>query len=1650
MNGLRLQRLCVLAILLIGISQTAQAVSVCKDGSCDHTSIRAALEDNAHNGEDVFVKPGVYKENDLTVGGTSQGGARALTSTQPNSSDVIIDATESGKPVIACLMGGSKLIGLTLRGGTRGVSLCGAGDVLLSNLLVENNSTAGEGGGLNALWGPVDIIDSTFRNNRASRGGAISFGPEKILRVLGSTFINNTATGGDSGRARGGAILGGLYATLLIVNTDFSGNQALGSKTSYGGAISTAKAATLKNCSFTNNLAQGDWLVPGSIGRGGAIYKSNAGLLDLIGGNLTGNQSGQGGGIALSSGSARLRSSATITKNEAMLGGANDGGGIFCPSINSILSLQGTVTGNIVDDISCRPAEGLPSEPTSDNGANNEGSGTTDDPINTFTGELFNQYGPGLSLGGAMPMVFSRYYSSRLITSNIYGSLGDNWRHNHEWTLSRIGTTVTIVNHSGRLIRFIDNGVTWDLNGNIDIAYQLAENAGIYTLLDPQTSLLHNFNSSGQLTQIYDGKGNIHSLEYDTDGLLIKVSDGLGRMLIFTYGVDGKLDNVSDGTRFISFTRLDNNLASVTDVLGNATHYEYTLNGGITTETRAENNIPYTQTWSDGRVITQTNSDGHTTSIDYSGLETTITDPLGHTRVHTHTSTGEFSNRQDQAGLSFSMGSDATGRRNSLTDRLGATTTIVYNIDSGDVEVVTNADGSSYSYDYTARMVGDVTLHDITGATHADASTESFIYDAKGNPISHTDRAGNVSSATFNANGQPLISTNVAAGITTSTYHPDATLATSTNSAGNTMEFSYDELRRLNLVTFADTHTYSLSRDDADNLLTVTDENGNTVTMTYDANNNLVTYEDSMSNTTTLAYDGNDRLLSIVDPLGGEISQTFNSIAKLADITDANGNSTTFGYDALGRQTSLIDPEGHVWTTNFDVEAIITSRTNPLLNTTTFTSDTMGRITRLISPLGHTTDLSYDAMGRISSVTDALNNSTTFTHDTRGLLASISLPGNVINASYTRNELGNITTVTDPGGNNWNWAYDNMGRQTSRTDPLTNIQTSTYDNRNRPASITFPGAMGSLTISYDPAGNVTSSNYSDGTLFNYVYDANNRLVSANGIALDYDANGRITDSNGIAIVRDAGGRITGMTLAPAKAITYTYDANDRVTQLNDWAGGTTTFSYDAAGRLITITRPNGINTTRTYDNDSRLIWLTEGAISSISLTRDAKGQITSAVRDVPQTASAGGLPDSIYAVDAASQLDGATYDAMGRLTIEGSNSYSWNLASQLTSKTTADGTTTATYDAMGQRLSKTTRGVTRSYTWNYALSLTSVTIEQQGGGDLRYYVHTPGGALLYGIDASTNDRHFYHYDEMGNTIFVTDDGGSVVASYAFTPFGSLIAKSGSLDNPFTWQGQYGIMDEGHGHYYIRERYYDAGAGRFISRDSVKGIDPREINPYQYALGNPLRFVDVTGAQSASEEEVRNALAANKKANADLEIAKKQRIAARSSFDQARKAYFAFGKADPVRSSVNIAAAHLYDFDPDTRISVKERDYSDYDKHYDDYDKKRKVYFDADDFYRAALEHAYSAYHHAYRVTTGFSKLGYLEQAKNSADKAILASQESAREAIILHLRDRFFKAQDRLTNAMKSNYNVKGAMDEARQARKALLDAEKEQAERKE
>ena len=1097
-------------------------------------------------------------------------------------------------------------------------------------------------------------------------------------------------------------------------------------------------------------------------------------------------------------------------------------------------------------------------EPDENTTANADGDdGEIGEPVSAATGELYFSRTHFL-LGGPFPsLFFSRYYATLLTDdSGAVGTMGTNWMHNFDLSLDVTGTEAKVTYFRGKVVRFSKTGEIWTLSNPEPTIFQLIESGTGYALMDPSRDLICVFDQTGRLMTLKNRNGKTLTLTYMGDRVS-EVTDGLGRSLSFLYTA-GKLTEVQDQTgRSLALSYTGDDLTGFTDAMGNTTGYSYTAAGGLsgllTAATMPRGNRPYTQTYdSRGRVQTQTDSEGYTTTMSYdtpSDGTTRMTDPLGYVTEFTHQGKHKLVAHKDAAGEVTSIAYDENGRRNRITDRLGNVTVITYHEASGKMASFTDAVGNTTRLQYTEQAQEGFCFYNLTRIDYPDGTWETLDYDNTGNMLTRTDQAGAVWAYTYNGRGQVLTATNPRGGVTTITYNPDATPATIRDHAGQITNLAYDDMKRLVRVTHPDGTFRSFTFDDNDQLLTETDERGKIVAYNYDANGNLSAVTDPLGNTATSAYDGNDKIISTVDPLNKTFTFTYDERERLKTQTNPLAETVTLGYAPVGWPETVEDPAGKTTIRAYNQEGMPLSFSDPLGNSWNYTPDEEGRIIRRTSPLGHAWDYQHDAMGRVSATTSPLAQTTSFSYDPRGLLTGLALPEEIM-AVYLRDALGKIYRIIDPGGNIWSSSYDAMGRLSSETDPLANTTSVAYDNRNRPDTINYP--EGSLRLFYDEAGNITRRLYSDGTDLFYTHDDNNRVLTSNEISLGYDARGDIISCNGMTVIRDDAGRIAAMDLAPGKTVQYSYNSRGLVSQVSDWAGGTTGLTYDDAGRLTALSRPNGIVTHLTYDPDGYITGMTEqGAdgLSSIQLTRDGLGNVIAADRSVPLEPDLS--PEATeFSFDAAGQLSGSTYDKMGRLLADGRRVYTWDLASRLITCGEKGATATFSYDGFGMRVSRLFGGVTRRYVWNYAPDLPVVSIIREGGNDLTYYIHLPDGKLLHGIDASSNARRFYHFDETGSTLFLTDDNGAITDSYGIAPYGAVTAATGGTDNPFKFIGAYGVMEEGDsGLYYMRARYYDSESGRFISRDPIAAIHPQEINPYQYARNNPLRYIDPTGMKA---------------------------------------------------------------------------------------------------------------------------------------------------------------------------------------------------------
>lgn len=205
-------------------------------------------------------------------------------------------------------------------GGISGGGIYSEGTLSVTDSTFDVNSSF-EGGGISMRSGTLTVTGSSFTgNDSVSEGGGIyiSHSPSTIST---STFTNNTAH-------TGGAISN--YNVLTLEKSILTGNSAR-----EGGGIFNSGTITVRNSSFFNNIATG-------IGGGGIANRHSIGST-VTGSTFSGNTaSGMGGGGLYSYYSPQTVTNSTFHGNST----TSSGGGIF--SYRSDLTVtNNTFSGNI-------------------------------------------------------------------------------------------------------------------------------------------------------------------------------------------------------------------------------------------------------------------------------------------------------------------------------------------------------------------------------------------------------------------------------------------------------------------------------------------------------------------------------------------------------------------------------------------------------------------------------------------------------------------------------------------------------------------------------------------------------------------------------------------------------------------------------------------------------------------------------------------------------------------------------------------------------------------------------------------------------------------------------------------------------------------------------------------------------------------------------------------------------------------------------------------------------------------------------------------------------------------------------------------------------------------------------------------------------
>ena len=662
-----------------------------------------------------------------------------------------------------------------------------------------------------------------------------------------------------------------------------------------------------------------------------------------------------------------------------------------------------------------------------------------------------------------------------------------------------------------------------------------------------------------------------------------------------------------------------------------------------------------------------------------------------------------------------------------------------------------------------------------------------------------------------------------------------------TNPAGGVTRYLYDWNDRLRKEISP--YGYEPENDDGVGAAYTYDSRGNRIRTTnalgevvqefsYNLRNQPVIQKDTFGNRTELSYELDGKIKDVRRSGNHQrILQQYeyNARRQITGVVDGNRNPISYDVDSWGRITGIgfADgvKEGYEYTP-------------------------AGQVSRTIDGNGNAVQYRYNSLGKVSERIDQLGDTETFRYD----------------------EEGNLSLHIDRDGRRLQRACNVFGQP---------VYEKASDAEGKHTNIS--------TWHYDSLGRVTRA-VCDGKSYEYIYDAYGNLKEkrSNGkrlVSYTHDRAGQITE------IRDPEGVCTR----------YEYDILGRRSRIFNDDGLEVCYGYDALNRIRHIRYGNEVETAYTYDGDGNIRTLETKAGENVLLSfayrydgngnRTAKAGTQAALGGITSEITAGNNAlDLSYAYDVRGQLleerrNGASvcyaYDKAGnrirKTDVQGEIRYLYNAKNQLIAEESPADRKQFSYDRQGGIIEEKNAAGIRLFSYNSRHQQTRVETETGSVQENRYdaeglrfellengrrtsFVYHDGELLQEegreeqktsyhlgaGMEAFRRGQElsYYHRDEQLSTVFVTDGQGEIRNSYQYDAFGISLETTEQLNNRIRYTGQQ--YDELTEQYYLRARYYNPVAGRFMQEDVYQGDG---LNLYAYCHNNPVVYYDPSGYDS---------------------------------------------------------------------------------------------------------------------------------------------------------------------------------------------------------
>ncbi|MBR2674835.1 MAG: hypothetical protein IKE52_05215 [Mogibacterium sp.] len=1053
-----------------------------------------------------------------------------------------------------------------------------------------------------------------------------------------------------------------------------------------------------------------------------------------------------------------------------------------------------------------------------------------------------------------------------------------------------------------------------------------------------------------KLTSIIDECGEEYRYEYDDFDKMCKVInargtvnllntyDGLGRVLKQEFPDDGK-------TRFEYLE--DKGTIKVISQDGTSSEYEHDEKYRSTEERYRKGSEKYAYDDANNK-ISETDKNGNETKYEYDDIGNCIAEitALGDRY--------EYEYDEDGREVKFSLNGNTLkafeynekGRLISEIDALGRSVMSDYD-DRNLLKTITLEDGTIIRYEYD--LQGNISklidengnewkyrydkLNRVTEAIDGNGNQESFEYNNRNEITRTTNAAGDSRIYEYNESGKLTHCIDFDGNEEFAEYNELNKISKYTDKDGFVTLFEYDKMWNLSKTVDAEGGVNLFTYDGEGRVISVTDANFNTREYSRDANGNVIRESDEDGNYTKYEYDALNRMTTVIYKDGTEEHTEYDALGNEIKFTDAAGNEWQSEYNLEGELLKEINPENLETIYEYDLRGrLIKEQTDDIV--ISYEYDRAGNLTKITYADGTIDERAYDANGNMTARAIGGVNFA-FEYDSLDRMTAVIREDEYIK-TFEYDKVGNRVAVTDALGNTTRYIRSKAGDILTAIDPLGNETHYSYDKCHRLIGID-QGEGRVTTYTRDAVGNVLIVTDALGNTEKYEYDCNNQVIAKTDM-----------DGNRTTIKRNIYGDVAKIKYADSTEVEYSYDSLRRLKEVKDSLGVTTierdilgretkitdhkgravSYSYDRLGNRTSICYANGKVVNYSYGKDKL-----ESIISGDSKTEliyDATGRLSLKKNGLGETAytyNKLGLPDSLTITEGGNVIDSFkySYNANGDISrVEqirqglpeesGNYDYSYDALGRLAEVNKNGETIRAyTYDAFGNRLSKTEFGRTTKYAYNAANQLISMA-----DGEIEtIFAYDKRGNIVQ--KTAGNAISTFKYSAAGRLASATNSDG-LSARYAYNGLGFRVSKTSGNENidyildqtimynnlleevskdtsrEYIWQDdtlieesgktvytdrigtairvggtsyaydEFGVplcdvkgmgfigymQDEITGTFFAQAREYTPETGRFAGRDILKGdaAIPRSLNEYTYCHNNPMGFVDFNGMDEA--------------------------------------------------------------------------------------------------------------------------------------------------------------------------------------------------------